>query len=610
MQPVDPMTAYYASIAATGETGVPGFGRQGQISPDTGGSKSYGVFGLNTRGRNSSASRFAQQFGPTLGLTAPVGTPQFDQQWQGLASKNPDALKKAQMDWFNGEITSKVAPSLAQLGIPESVASDPRVQGYFSDRMVQQGPASTTNHASRIQSAFAQANGDPVAFLHNVSAADKRALNHDFVTYLSEHPENARGLANRVDKRTALALNGDDGTADTGTPKMDMPALSSRNVAGPGVLTDPEEQQSIGQRFWNGYTQGDMPIANAMQQAGAYLMSIGDPKAGATMLAATKAYRNQPRGELKQTGTDIYGNPVYSVFDPVKRTLSPANMVGGAAGSGGAQPQMAPGVDNSLTGDDYLNQFPDDVKSAVKAYINGDVMPTGNPRNAALATRAKLIAQKYGADTGTPVSDTLYSQKRTYRTQLGSNSPNSAGGQAKAFNQGIEHADALASSLESLDNSAGYGIPFAAKAINTGSQMLSTEQAAKAKKVDALAQTLSGEVGKLFSGSSGGGVHEREETRKRFSSVSSPQELAGALEATLETMRGGLTALEQRRDEVLGHNSDVRFVSPETEKKIARIEAVIAKLKGQKGSNEASSDAAAPAAGPSIDDLITKYGSK
>jgi hypothetical protein len=608
MQPVDPMTAYFANIAAAGETGVAGFGRQGQISPDTGGSKSYGVFGLNTRGRNSSASRFAMQFGPTLGLTAPVGTPDFDQQWQGLAAKNPEALKKAQMDWFNGEITSKVAPSLTQLGIPDSVASDPRVQGYFSDRMVQQGPASTTKHAARIQSAFAQSNGDPVAFLHNVSAADKSALNNDFVTYLSEHPENARGLANRVDKRTALALNGEAGAEDnTGASTM-MPALSPRNLAGgPGALSnteDDEQSQSFLGRFWQKPEDG----ANALQQAGAYITSIADPKAGASLLAAAKAYgRNQNKGELKQTGTDIYGNPIYSVFDPVKRTLSPATMLGGAAGAAGTQPQMAPGVDNSLTGDDYLNQFPEDVKSAVKSYINGDVMPTGNPRNAALATRAKLIAQKYGSDLGIPVSDSLYSQKRTYRTQLGSNNPSSAGGQAKAFNQGIEHADALASSLESLDNSAGYGVPLVAKAINTGSQMLNTEQAAKAKKVDALAQTLSGEVGKLFSGASGGGVHEREETRKRFSSVSSPQELAGALEATLETMRGGLTALEQRRDEVLGPNSDVRFVNPETEKKIARIEAVIAKLKGQKG----STDAVAPAAaGPSIDDLITKYGSK
>lgn len=615
MQPVDPTTAYYARIAALGETGVPGFGRQGQISPDTGGSKSYGVFGLNTRGRNNSASQFAAQFGPHLGLTAAPGTPEFDGQWRALAQKNPEALQNAQMLWFNNTVTSKVAPTLTQLGIPDSVANDPRVQGYFSDRMVQQGPASTSNHAARIQSAFAQSGGDPVAFLQNVSAADKGALSHDFRTYLSENPQNAQGLANRVDRRTSMALGYADDT-NTGAPKVDMPVLSSGAQVGPGVLNDPDaEQPSIGQRFWNGYTQGDMPIANAMQQAGAYLMSIGDPKAGASMLSAINtgaAYRRAlQKGELKQIGTDIYGNPQYAVFDPVKRTLTPANLGGGAStanATGGSQPQLAPGVDESLKGYEYLNQFPKDFQDAVKAHINGDVIPSAYARNPTLGSRAKLVAQRVGADEGIDVSDTLYAQRKQYRTQLGSGSASSVGGQVKAFNQAVEHLAHAADAGVELQNSSGAGIPLIAQGVNAARQFADTNQAAKGQKMEAIAQTLAGEVGKLFSGASGGGMHERDDTRKRFSSTQSPEQIASALEAQLDVMQGGLTALEAGKERAMGAaGKSIQFVSPETQKKIEHIKEVIAQLRG---ANQGPAVAGPAASAPGIDDLLTKYGPK
>lgn len=297
--------------------------------------------------------------------------------------------------------------------------------------------------------------------------------------------------------------------------------------------------------------------------------------------------------KLQKTGTDpLTGQDSFATYSPKNPGVLRPVTTGqpGQAQPVGGSSLFANGVSNvdqSLTGDDYLNQFSPEVKAAVKAYINGDVMPTGNPRQKTISTFAKTIAQKYGQDTGTPVSDALYSQRRMYRSQLGSNTPNSAGGQAKAFNQGIEHMDALASTLEGLKNSNGFGIPFVADAINSGRQMLSTDQSAISDKAKGIGQTLAGEVGKLFSGTAGGGVHERALTMERFSTVKSPAQLGAALEATLEVMKGGLTALQQRRDEVLGPNSDVRFVNPETEKKIARIQEVIDRLKG--GSQPAAS---------------------
>ncbi len=244
----------------------------------------------------------------------------------------------------------------------------------------------------------------------------------------------------------------------------------------------------------------------------------------------------------------------------------------------------------------------------MKSYIAGDVMPSGNPRSQAIAAQAKTIAQKYGADTGIPVSDALYSQKRMYRSQLGSNTPNSAGGQAKAFNQGIEHMSALADTLAKLDNSSGLGIPIVASAVNYARQGVSTEQSAIADKAQSIGQTLAGEVGKLFSGSAGGGVHERELTRERFSTVISPAQLAAALDATLEVMRGGLTALEQRRDEVLGPDSGVRLVGHETEQKIAHIQDVIQKLKSGTASAPAGPQEGATATGPNGVKIMLKGG--
>lgn len=267
-----------------------------------------------------------------------------------------------------------------------------------------------------------------------------------------------------------------------------------------------------------------------------------------------------------------------------------------AVGSSGASAGvlLAPGVkyDANKSGEEYLAQFSPDVQASVKAYINGDVQPSGNPRAKSIATYAKTVAQRYGQDMGIPVSDALFSERRKYRTELATNSANSAGGQAKAFNQAVEHADALAAKLEKLGNVDPLGVPSVSRGLNWTREALSTKQAGIAKEAGTIGQTLAGEVGKLFSGSAGGGVHERELTRKRFDTVNSPAELAGALEGTLETMEGGLKALEQRRDQVLGPNNNVEFVNKETKEKIARIREAIKRLRG-----EAPAAATAPPAG-------------
>lgn len=350
---------------------------------------------------------------------------------------------------------------------------------------------------------------------------------------------------------------------------------------------------------------GETPAAASSKA----MVSVMNPEAAKTIIP--ELFTNKT--ELRMVKDALGAEHPYS-WNPREQTLKPVGSNGeGAASSAVQGPSLlAPGVQQfnpSLSGEDYLNQFGPEVKAAVKAYINGDVMPTGNPRSQAIATKAKEIAQKYGQDTGTPVSDTLYAEKRKYRTELGTNSPNSAGGQAKAFNQGISHLSALADNLEKLDNSNGMGIPAVANVVNSVRQGTSTQQSAIADEAKSIGQTVAGEVGKLFSGSAGGGVHERELTRERFDTVKSKPQLAAALRATIETMQGGLTALEQRRDAILGPNSGVELVNQETRDKIAKIQGVIDRLEG-KASAAPTIQEGATATNPQTGAKITFRGGK
>lgn len=386
-----------------------------------------------------------------------------------------------------------------------------------------------------------------------------------------------------------------------------MPDFADRLGAGfMGFTNSRSPMQAIG-NLVSGLATGQRsdPSGMALQQQRATynaLVARGVPQADA--MAATLnpdimkivgAKYFDTQAKLQETGTDpLTGQKSFAEYRP-GQGLTPVATNGNQTG---AAPSFfangVTGINRNLVGDDYLAQFSPEVQAAVKAYMRGDSMPTGNPRLAGGIGAIKQIAQKYSEDVGTPVSDALYSQRRTYRSQLGSNSPSSAGGQAKSFNQGIEHLSALADTLVKLDNSNGLGIPSIASGVNSIRQGFSNDQAAIADNASNIGQALAGEIGKLFSGSSGGGVHERQLTMERFNTVKSKPQLAAALEATLELMHGGLTALEQRRDEVLGPNSDVRFVTEKTQEKIQHIQEVIDRLKGRNTKSAPSANQADP----------------
>jgi hypothetical protein len=314
------------------------------------------------------------------------------------------------------------------------------------------------------------------------------------------------------------------------------------------------------------------------------LLSVLNPEAAKTILPELLTNKT----ELKMVKDAAGGEHPYS-WNSREQTFKPVGADGetngGLTGGFGMYAKGVSQIDSSKSGEDYLNQYSPEVKDAAKAWLRGDILPTGNARQQTIASLGKTVGIKYAADLGIPASDALYSEKRKYRTELGSNSPNTAGGQSKAFNQGISHLTALADNLEKLDNSNGLGIPVLAQGVNAIRQGVSNNQAAIADEAKSIGQTVAGEVGKLFSGSAGGGVHERELTRERFDTAKSKPQLAAALRATVETMQGGLSALEANRDRILGANSGVDLVTDDTRKNIAKIQGVIDRLDGKSGAS-------------------------
>lgn len=190
----------------------------GNISRDTGGTRSYGNFGLNSQ-LGGSIFAFAKEHGKELGLTATPGTAAFDAQWRNAAGAMPVELHNAEMQWYSKNIASGVSERLIKSGVPEEIASDGRVQAYFADRSVQQGVGSINDvnkHSKRIRGAVDASGGDVATFLKMMSDADKEALESDFPSALRSGVYSAEGHNNRIDGRLNMALELDPASSASG----------------------------------------------------------------------------------------------------------------------------------------------------------------------------------------------------------------------------------------------------------------------------------------------------------------------------------------------------------------------------------------------------------
>ncbi len=294
-------------------------------------------------------------------------------------------------------------------------------------------------------------------------------------------------------------------------------------------------------------------------------------------------------------GQNQMGVNQYGFIRENQGTVTPANPGGGPVGNAG-------GIDPNLTGDALLSaisanpQLGPGKAQMVKAIAEGrQPYPSGFLLKTPFGQWLTTMVGQYepGLDA------TLVNRRHTFNQQLGSATPSSVGGQKSLMGTSLGHLSEVADAATALGNSSGPlsasipGSSYLAHGINSV-ENTSTNQAAKVKALEDAVQKFSGEVGKLYSGNSGGGIAEREETRSRFSGNLTPQEMAASLEMSKALIQSKLAALQNQQDEIFGQKSKGRidFLGDSGRAALAKIDAAIAKLRG-------GTQAAAPSALPS-----------
>lgn len=215
-----------ASLTARSETGKHNLVEAtASIASDTNGTRSYGIFGINSGG---TMQGFVDS-NSDLGLTAKPGTPEFDRQWSALAAKNSKLLVERQLKWHEHKVVKPAQSQLVTNG-QGRFSNDPRAIAFVSDMVVQYGKGGVKKHL--LAAAGAQSVDQ---FIAAASQSMRDNLDGDFKSYLSQNPDNRRGLIARIDNRAkdSLSLASGNGQAVTGNvPKWNGPVPQIDNVPG------------------------------------------------------------------------------------------------------------------------------------------------------------------------------------------------------------------------------------------------------------------------------------------------------------------------------------------------------------------------------------------
>lgn len=265
--------------------------------------------------------------------------------------------------------------------------------------------------------------------------------------------------------------------------------------------------------------------------------------------------------------------------------------IGGSSSLGGGSGMLAAGVKNydpNLSGDEYLAQFSPEVQAAVKARLNGDQMPTGNPRTQGIVTGSIPIAQKYAQDKGIPYSDALYAQKRKMQVDLASSSPNSMGGILSNGKSAFGHLANLSDKMVDLGNQNGPNIPGGGHIGTlgnwTGNVVAPTaETKGKIVGVNDNALKYGQEATKFYAGTGGGEAERMNALKTAKAETATGMEQASFLQTEKELMLERLHQKEAQVRDTLGQDyldrNPVR--TPDLEKAIKKIDANIARLRGE-----------------------------
>jgi len=293
------------------------------------------------------------------------------------------------------------------------------------------------------------------------------------------------------------------------------------------------------------------------------------------------------------TGEDALGGKKYGFINTKEHTINGQSAdTAQSAKSGG----MFDNIDSSKTGKEYLSQFPPEVQASVMDYLNGQKMPTGNPRRQDVV---RTIASKVGAEIGLPADDAAFSERRKMRTELGSSSPTSTGGILSNGKSAFNHLADASDRMAALGNYNGPNTPGGALMGMAGNAVANTlgtpDTAAKITGITDNLLKYGQEGTKFYAGTGGGEAERMAAVRAMDPTHASSKQMAEFLETEKGLM---LDRLKQKEDQVrttLGQDylDKHPIRTPDFEQNIKRIDANIAKLGGSQ-----SGTTAAPRAQP------------
>lgn len=334
------------------------------------------------------------------------------------------------------------------------------------------------------------------------------------------------------------------------------------------------------------------------------MLAVMNPEAGKTLLS--EALTN--KADWGVVGEDALGNKQYGWINKIDQTINgkSAEDVGGSGGNPNGVPStgnfsfLAPGVkqvDSALKGDDYLKQYSPEVQAAVKDYVEGRAMPTGNPRKGFTQT-VKMIAQKYGSDIGTPADDAAFAERRKMRTDIGASSNSSMGGILSNGKSAFEHLKTYSDKLVDVGN-VNHDYPGGGVAANVqnsvGNYLGSSTQRGKVSAATEAGLKYGQESTKFYSGSGGGAEERMAALRANDANSKSGAEQAGFLQAERDLMLGRLQEKEKQIRDVLGQDylDKHPVMTPDLQKTVATIDANIARLRGDQATAPSGPDRSA-----------------
>lgn len=276
----------------------------------------------------------------------------------------------------------------------------------------------------------------------------------------------------------------------------------------------------------------------------------------------------EPKGKATFTSyKDANGNEIPGVFDPDERKFTPLN-----PGAAATRPSAPASIEDLQKSDPAM-------ASQVQAVLDGRApYPTGSRLNSKQQQLKELVTQV------DPTFDASASRTRAkFNMEFGSTSPSTVGGQKILMGTALGHLGEVADSATKLHNSNGLGWAPAGHLYNSIANT-GTDNAALANALNDKVAKFSGEAGKLYSGSQGGGVHEREDTRARMGAHLTSAELASGLEASRDLILSKQKALEDQATSIFGPEKAAKydFVGPDGRKALDKIEQSIVKLRGGK----------------------------